>query len=138
MSSTARHALEFAVGLILTIGLLYIGISLYQRSADYAKTVQKKQENDIERIKYEDIMKYDGTVRYGSDIVTYIKNVINEHEKTVYLEKGVNRYVLTDSSFFGELQNPTADRYVDPYKRYFVTVQKDLNDIISSVTITEQ
>lgn len=134
----AKEALAFAVGLIITIALCYIGLSVYNKSKQYSEYVQEEQNKNIKTYEEYDIIKYDGRSPYGSEVIAYIKTVVAESEIPVRLTTSGNTFVINDVAQFNDFYNPASECYINPYNKYLVTVNRDLNEVITTVTVVEQ
>ena len=132
----AKKFLLGSATLLITVGLVYIGISIYSRAVRTADIVSKEQQDTEKEVMEHGITKYDGYEINGSTAVTYIKSVIKRHGGVsfeVTTSKGT--FSITDSSHYGDFRNIDSAYYINPMAEYLVTVIRDSNGAITSVAL---
>lgn len=137
---TAQKFLLGAAGLLVTILLIYAGLSIFNRSKDLADTVAEGQDQSIKEAKEYGILKYNGYTVNGSTAINYIKTVVTDYEVEVRIKKGANPtgYIQYTSDFTKMRDVTDASCYINPLKEYKCTVVRGANDIFSYVDIVEQ
>ncbi len=138
MNETITKFLLFAVGLILTVGLIFMGINIYKRAVKTGQTVSEQQRKQLTEMEESDITRYDALEITGSTAVTYIKRIYDDTSVTVITQTvgGAKKTFNVDSSQFSDYKNTSSEYYINPLDMYYVEVSRDANDIISGVTIT--
>ena len=138
MNETITKFLLFAVGLILTVGLIFMGINIYKRAVKTGQTVSEQQRKQLTAMEESDITRYDALEITGSTAVTYIKRIYDDTSVTVVTQTvaGAKKTFTVDSSQFSDYKNTSSEYYINPLDMYYVEVSRDANDLISGVTIT--
>lgn len=144
MTGPARKMIYGAVALLLTVGLIYIGLNMYDRASRTADSVERNQAY-TERVTQEyGITKYDGLEITGSTAITYIKQLIGVYEVPVDLnivratDGQVKTNTITDSTNYSKFRDSTSNYYINPMKMFTVSVERDKNDVIVKVIITQK
>lgn len=148
---TAKNILLFSVGIILTVGFIAIGMTIFNKSktsisntnAQYDSLVS--QYSDIEYALYENT----GSTASGSEVIKLIKNLDDENI-TIYVKNGA---YLADEKNDGApgvaytANSPTAktindktntNGYINPMASFSCDLERDKNGCISSLTFTQR
>ena len=133
-----KKTLWYAFGLMITVALMFIGLSIFQRAEKTADTLAKGQDAANKNIEEYEIVKFDGYDISGSQAIYYAKEVVGNHGipvtfKTTLVPAG---FVVSDSSLYGEFRDLNSSYYINPIIQYTVEVKRDENDTITGVEIT--
>lgn len=139
----AKKFILGAAGLIITILLIYAGLSIYSRSKQLADGVTEGQDQSIKDAKEYGILKYDGYVINGATAINYIKTAVTDYEVEARIIKNVGGslttgYISTTADFTSMRDVTQGTTYVNPLKEYKCTVYRDSNDLFSYIEVVEQ
>lgn len=123
------------VSLLITIGLLLVGITLFKKAQAIASNVTQDQ-TEAERVTAEyGITKYDGYEIVGSAAIAYIKDVNNRYGLPVEVTTAKKIFVSSGDTYHSEFRNINSDYYINPMAQYSVTIERDQNGAISKVSV---
>ncbi len=148
---TAKSILLFSVGIILTVGFIAIGMTIFNKSktsiantnAQYDSLIS--QYSDIEYALYENT----GSTASGSEVRKLIKGLQNDGI-TIYVKNGEYITNHTDEKDKGvvysygseatKLINDKSEKenYINPMASFSCDLQRDGNGCIESITFTQK
>lgn len=139
----AQKFLLGAVGLIITVLLIYAGLNIFNRSKQVADHIAEEQANNLENTKEYNLVKYDGYKINGSTAINYIKTCVTDYSVEAHIIKGSGATATTGyikySSDFTAMRDVTATmQYINPLKEYKCVIHRDGNDAVAYVEIIEQ
>lgn len=142
MDSVNRFFL-IAAGLIVTAGLVMVGFRMAdmgKSAAGYLVDEMAAFESEIEN---QEILRYDGRVVSGSDVVNFIKKHLSDCSvgKIPKFEVSVSSdsfTVFKDNSLLKEMTNFSHPSYIKPNARYLGEVRRNDNGVIEAVVFTQQ
>lgn len=139
----AQKFLLGAVGLIITVLLIYAGLNIFNRSKQVADHVAEEQANNLENTKEYNLVKYDGYTINGSTAINYIKGCVTDYSVEAHIIKGSGATATTGiikfSSDFTAMRDVTdATKYINPLKEYKCTVCRNANDAVEYIEVREQ
>lgn len=139
--SPARKMLYAAVSLAILVGLIYIGIGIFNRAKKTAEIVEDSQMTTNKVTSEYGITKYDGLEIMGSTVITYIKQVLEEYDVTIEVEADKS-FTLTKADAnsstyanFRKFNSADNNMYINPMKKYTVSVKRNKNDVITNIII---
>jgi len=127
-----------SASLLFTVSLIFVGYGVFERSIDAATALGKNQENTIQDLEEYPIMKFDGYEISGSVAINLIKEVIGNYDDidvTVKTTEVPSGFTITDSTHYADFRDQSSSYYINPIVLYQVTVERDGNDVITSVLI---
>ena len=142
MDSVNRFFL-IAAGLIVTAGLVLVGF----RMADIGKAAaghlvdeMAAFENEMES---QEILRYDGRVVAGSDVVNFIKKhlsgcAVGQVPEFTIKVSADTITVHRDNSSMKDMMNFSHPSYIKPNGRYMGEVIRNANGVIEEVIFTQQ
>lgn len=142
MDSVNRFFL-IAAGLIVTAGLVLVGFRMSDIGREAAGHLVDEMavfENEIE---IQEIMRYDGMVVTGSDVVNFIKKHLSdcfEGQMPDFIIKVSSDTVIVhkDNSSMKNMMNFSHPAYIKPNGRYLGEVVRNRNGVIEEVIFTQQ
>ncbi len=139
--SQIKEMLIFAAGLIITVALIMVGITVFGKAMDLGQMVSQKEEQKLQALKLEEIEKYEGQDIPGNKIVSYVRNLYGRTDAVINItgknSTGVSYTFKVDSSNLHELRDENSRYFINPIKKYRVTVIRDKNDSITGIDIKE-
>lgn len=129
----AADMVLFAAGVIMTAGVLVIGFRYYQQGRKYADTVETETSAVLQEREEYFLTRYEGLTPSGASIIKYIKTNITRVE-TIQVTTNKKTFVA-DEAQFSLYQKASSEYYIDPLKTYTITINRNRNDVITSVTI---
>lgn len=126
-----------AVSLTVTAILIGLSFKLLARTENMSNSVIEEQDRVIQSEKEYNVVKYDGYEISGSVAINYIKTVVSDYEITVVIVKGTDSVTVSEAEQFAELRRIDSGYYLNPLKEYACKVSRDVNEEISSVSLTE-
>lgn len=132
----SRQFIIEAVGLMITVAFLSMGIGMYKRAYATVEVIRDRQERMLLEAQQFDLIRYEGEKISGSEAVSYVKNVFNEYPVEIYIKTDVKEFILDDVNC-ALLREPQSVFYINPLKKYSCILQKDLNGIIDRVEICQ-
>lgn len=142
--SDAVKILIFAAAIIITCILVWIGFS----TANIAKSISGSaitQMGDLNNdIKDGDIMAYDGTDVYGSEVINFIKKQLGDYPNgqnaPIYInvQTIVSNNTYTNNVYFDNIKNFTDSHYIKPTAVFSAHVVKNTNKVIVGVTFNQK
>ncbi|MCQ2538267.1 MAG: hypothetical protein MJ124_07700 [Lachnospiraceae bacterium] len=152
---TAKNILLFSVGIILTVGFVAIGMTIFNKSktsisntnAQYDSLVS--QYSDIEYALYENT----GSTASGSEVRKLIKGLKEDDNIKIYVKNGAYKQNHTEDAnqtgilfSYGaktieEMDNKTkdsGDNYINPMASFSCELKRNSNGCIESLTFTQK
>lgn len=141
--TVAQKFLLAAAGTMLTVGLVHMGFSMFNRGKELSAFVTDEQDRGLTDAKEYGLLKYDGYTINGSVAINYAKTAVTDYGVTVYIKKGSGGTATVGTiqytSDFAAMRDVTKpDTYINPLKEYSCTVYRDANDSFSHVEFVEQ
>lgn len=133
--SAVKRMILLLVGMVITVGLCYIGITMFKRSSDVSETLMNNQSDTAREVQEYDVTRFDGFEISGSTAVSYIKTVVVKYGLSVEVTTTIKSFTCTDSTFFTEFRDIGSDYYINPMKQYKVEVVRDDNGALQKVKI---
>ena len=149
---TAKRILLFSVGIILTVGFIAIGMTIFNKSktsisntnAQYDSLVS--QYSDIEYALYEST----GSTASGSEVARLIKG-LDDDSISIYVKNGAYlknnagsdssegvKYTYTSESRKLINDKTESEHYINPMASFSCELKRDENGCIASLTFTQE
>lgn len=128
-------ALLIAASTIITCIIVGIGFSMAREAKQLGNLVVEELHQYRTVAEERNIMKYDGVVVYGNDIVNLMKREL-KGEKTGFCVRvcdGEKVYCYMTSDEIQKVQNPEYEEYIHPLSQYVGSVVKNKNEVIIEV-----
>ncbi len=131
-----KEFILYAAGLVLTVGLLFIGFGMYRKTAELGKIYVEREQRVINDYAEYEIYKYDGNETKGNNIISYIKRVygVYDADRNIRTEKNTFK---ANSENISMLRNVDSAYYINPLKDYSVKVHADDNGSIRNIDINQ-
>ena len=139
--STVQKILLFAVGLLITVGLISISFGIFDRVKDSTNVIEEENNKTIYAIREDKITKYDNMYISGALAVSYVRSIYSEVDNIFVLPTGKNMYDaknVSEDTLYYHMKTSTDDYYVNPLQKFYVEVVRNANGVITGVKITEQ
>lgn len=130
---TIMQYLKLAVGLIFTVGLILIGVALFNRVSSTASIIKEQQEKELSAIEESNITKYDGQLIKGAEAVNYIKQ--NYDDVQIFVTNSAGTTFVAAESQFSDYKKITSTYYISPVDSFEVNVTRSASGHINKVTI---
>lgn len=132
MSDMTRKILLIAVSLTLTVGVITIYLSYYQKTKNIANKIHEHTKEQQAQIEDYAVSRYDGTQIYGSQVVSLIKNNPTRFEE-IHLNSGNGNNDITGLQSFHDFNSPA---YINMNAVYLVEMEENLNGVSTKLQIT--
>ena len=126
-----------AAGLIMTGVLIGLGFKVMDRTEALSNSVVEEQDKVLQTERVYNVVKYDGYDINGSVAVNYVKTVVSDYDIAVEIVKGAASVTVNEAEQFAKLRRIDSEYYLNPLKEYTCEVNRDVNDEITSVMLTE-
>lgn len=151
--STAKKILLFSVGLILVVGFVAIGLTIYNKGKTSVANTSAQYDNLVSQYDDVEYALYDGGTASGSEVVALCKALARKQDGvTIVVKTGKNttgitfKYGTTDSEkatyeaniTAAETKRANSDDYINPAASFSGKVEKDSNNIVTKVTFTQK
>ena len=135
--SVIKEFILFAVGIVITVSLAVISFNVYSKAEEVGKGIAEREQAVINELRDYDLMRYDGSEIDGSKAVSYIKKMYSTRDVTIEVTSGGRKFVI-DGTSIGEIRNTSSVYYLNPFKKYYVSVGTDENDAANVITIEQR
>jgi flagellar basal body-associated protein FliL len=147
--STAKKILLFSVGLILVVGFVAIGLTIYNKGKTSVANTSAQYDNLVAQYDDVEYALYDGGTASGSEVLALCKALARKQDGvTIIVKTGMNK--TTGISFkYGtddyesnitaaETKKADSADYINPAASFTGKVTKDNNNIVTTVTFTQK
>lgn len=135
--SVVKEFILFAAGLVITVSLAMIGFKVYSKAAEIGKNIVEQEENSIRELKEYEITRFDGTEIDGSRAISYVKKMYASEGITVEVRTEKKSFVMDEISA-ACIRDTSSVYYMNPLKKYHVTVRFDENDAVNKITVEQR
>ncbi len=132
--SVIKEFILFAAGMVMTVSLAVIGFNIYSKAADVGRNIAEREQYALKELKEYDVMRFDGNEVDGSRAISYIKRIYATRDIPIEVTNEVKSFVV-DGDSIEEIRNTASAYYLNPLKKYFVTVFTDANDEAEKIKI---
>ena len=129
----SKEFLLEAVGLSLLVGLLLLGVKLFDRAYSLMTWFETEQEKQLEKMQEYEITQYENRTVDGITAVNYIKNMVYHYELNVLLKTGEQSFVVDSKEMCSELKEEGSEYYLNPFGLYECMVVRDENENIDYI-----
>lgn len=138
----AVQALLLSVGVILTVVLISVMIVQFEQARNMSDAVSENMLEVTERIRNSDLTQYDGLRVSGAEVRNFFKlNVAKSGPKgftDLIIDNGSGAVTYWSSSGYSEITDNTGNRYVCPTDVYLCSVDRNINEVITTIKFTRQ
>ena len=129
-------ALLIAASTIITCMIVTLGFSLAREARQIGNQVTDELEHYKTTLSEREIMKYDGTAVYGTDIVNLIKTEL-KHKNAGMSVRIIRGEMQQSSSSAEEYETDLSGGGVDLRSKYLGKVIRNKNDVITEIQFIE-
>lgn len=131
-------ALLIAASTIITCIIVGIGFTMAREAKQIGNHVVEELHQYRSAVEERDLMKYDGVVVYGSDVVNLMKKELSETENGfgVTVCDGGKRYFYKNSVEAEKIQDAEGAEYILPTSQYIGKVVRNKNEVIVEIVFT--
>ncbi|MBR6359411.1 MAG: hypothetical protein IKS11_07155 [Lachnospiraceae bacterium] len=141
--NVVKEFILLAAGLILTVALAITGFQIFRNADRMGHALSESGQKRLEEFSEYELNKYEGLEVSGSRIITYVKQLNSEYDAEILLTvsnpasgEGFT-YELSEAPGWQALRDTSSVYYINPLKKYTVTVVKDENAALESVVIRQ-
>ncbi|MBP5331379.1 MAG: hypothetical protein J6Y89_05965 [Lachnospiraceae bacterium] len=130
----APQALILSAGVIMSIVLISIMVSQFERARNMSSVVTQKMMNTTADIANSDILQYDGVVITGADVRNFYRRYYTasgSEAGTMTVNNGQISSSYTSSGSYGRMTDPSDRAYIRPDDLYKCSVTVNANGIIT-------
>lgn len=131
-------ALLIAASTIITCIIVGLGFTMAREAKQIGNHVVEELHQYRSAVEERDLMKYDGVVVYGSDVVNLMKKELSETETGfgVTVCDGDKKYSYKSSVEAEKAQDAERTEYILPTSRYTGKVVRNKNEVIVEIVFT--
>ena len=126
----SRQFLIDAVGLLLTVSLILMGMKLYQKAERAAGILEERQNRQLQELEEYEIVKYEGYSIGGTTALAYIKNLVGNYGLPVTVTTASGTFQVTERSQYGNMRDMESEQYINPLEKFSCELLRDENDAI--------
>lgn len=134
MQVSKQFLLE-AVGLTLTVAVIFTGVRIYNRASQIIQIIEQRQEQQLQYLEEYEIIRYDGNCIIGSTAISYIKEMVGRYGLPITVTTGAGKFEITDSSQYAALRNLESEYYINPLGQFRCRVERDENEGIQGILL---
>lgn len=142
--SEATRIMLIAASVIITCIIVWIGFSLANTSREISKSASEQLRELNNDIKDSGIMKYDGVIVDGSEVINCISKNLGDYDSTqtapiyvtVTTTTGTNTY--TNGQYLEKIRSFADPKYIKPTARLKGMVVKNTNKVIVGIVFKQQ
>lgn len=131
-------ALLIAASTIITCIIVGLGFTMAREAKQIGNYVVEELHHYRSTVEERDLMKYDGVVVYGSDVVNLMKKELSETENgfEVTICDGGKKYSYKSSAEAENAQDTERAEYIRPTSKYTGKVVRNKNEVIVEIVFT--
>ena len=133
----ARKILMFAVGIILTIAFVGVGVTIFKKSQSTIGDATTKYDSLISSLNNDWSGYKEGTEITGSELVTLLSYIPEGYEITVKTKEDTTGITYTTTKPY-IAPTETSKEYINPKAEFACTPKSNSNGIVNSLTFTQQ
>ena len=131
----SKEFLLEAVGLSLLVGLMLLGVQMFDRAKTLMEVLNRGQEQKIEELQEYEITQYENRTIDGITAANYIKTMVHHYDLKVLVETDGRGFVIESRESCKKLTASDSEYYLNPFAVYSCTILKDENGTIEYVQI---
>ena len=132
--SVIKEFILFAAGIVITVSLAVIGFNIYSKAAEMGRQITENEQYALKELKEYEVMRFDGSEVDGSRVISYIKKIYATRDIPIEVTNDAGSFVV-DNASIEEIRNTASSYYLNPLKKYTVTVLSDANDEVAKIKI---
>ena len=136
---TAPQAMILSAGVIMSIILISIMVSQFERAQKMSAEVTQKMLKTGEAIANSDIMQYDGVTVTGADVRNFYRKYFTGSGSEIAVmtvNNGKTTTNYTASGSYSDMTDPKGKKFIKPDELYKCSVSVNKNGIITKVSFT--
>lgn len=138
----AVQALLLSVGVVLSVVLISVMVVQYEQARSMSDAVGENMLEATERIRDSNLTQYDGLRVSGAEVRNFFKlNLTKSGPKgftDLVIDNGNGSITYWSSSGYLEITDNTGTRYVSPTDVYLCSVDRNTNEVITTIKFTRQ
>lgn len=138
----AAQALMLSVGVILSVVLISIMVIQFEQARSMSDAVGENMIEETERIRDSELIQYDGLRVSGAEVRNFFKlNITKSGPKgfsELVIDNGKGTASYQTSSGYPDITDSTGSRYVGPTDVYLCSIDKNANEVITTIKFTRQ
>lgn len=159
MDQNIQKALWLGVGILLFIGIVSTGLSLYNKGRGVAEASSRQLDNVSKDLAESSFAPYNNAKTSGADVISAIKLFSDQTGEIIISVKtktSTNNYVssgsisngtvsglsaMTRSAIDNQIKNAndsTGSSYINPTATFYAQLAYDKNDVIKGITFTQE
>ncbi len=130
----------FAVGLIVTIGFISVGIGLYNKAKDTTSENIAQTENILGKLASSSLSFAKGDTVTGAEVIEALEALDQNTAVTIKVATGLQTTPVpyTSTSTLNKVYDKTNDNYINPSLKYTVSeITVNKNGILTGITFTQ-
>jgi len=134
--SNIQKAIMFAVGILITVGVITMGISFYGKANNMTKSADSSLNDITQTISNSKFTEYDGTTVSGTQAINAIRMYAST-TFTVEVEtiKGSASYNVSTGYNITDISN---SNYIEPTAKFKSKLDKTDNNTINRITLIQE
>ncbi|WP_291582744.1 hypothetical protein [Clostridium sp. UBA6640] len=131
-----KKAIMFAVGILITVGIIAMGLSFYGKANNMTKSADTSLNDITQTISNSKYTEYDGTTVSGTQAINAIRLYADSNftvsvstKKTTTSYNSATSYNITDIS---------KSDYIEPTGKFKSKLEKTDNDTVNKIKLTQE
>jgi nitrate/TMAO reductase-like tetraheme cytochrome c subunit len=131
-----KKAIMFAVGILITVGIIAMGLSFYGKANNMTKSADTSLNDITQTISNSKYTEYDGTTVSGTQAINAIRLYADNNftvsvstKKTTTSYNSATSYNITDIS---------KSDYIEPTGKFKSKLEKTDNDTVNKIKLTQE
>ncbi|WP_291568940.1 hypothetical protein [Clostridium sp. UBA2485] len=131
-----KKAIMFAVGILITVGIIAMGLSFYGKANNMTKSADTSLNDITQTISNSKYTEYDGTTVSGTQAINAIRlYAANNFTVSVSTKKTTTSYNSATSYNITDISNSD---YIEPTGKFKSELEKTANDTVNKIKLTQQ
>lgn len=131
-----KKAIMFAVGILITVGIIAMGLSFYGKANNMTKSADTSLNDVTQTISNSKYTEYDGTTVSGTQAINAIRlYAANNFTVTVSTKKTTTSY---NSATSYNVTDISKSDYIEPTAKFKSELDKTDNDTVNKIKLTQQ
>ncbi|WP_454053335.1 MULTISPECIES: hypothetical protein [unclassified Clostridium] len=131
-----KKAIMFAVGILITVGIIAMGLSFYGKANNMTKSADTSLNDITQTISNSKYTEYDGTTVSGTQAINAIRlYASNNFTVSVSTKKTTTSYNSATSYNITDISNSD---YIEPTGKFKSELEKTANDTVNKIKLTQQ
>ncbi|ARC84438.1 hypothetical protein U732_1004 [Clostridium argentinense CDC 2741] len=131
-----KKAIMFAVGILITVGIIAMGLSFYGKANNMTKSADTSLNDITQTISNSKYTEYDGTTVSGTQAINAIRlYAANNFTVSVSTKKTTTSY---NSATSYNITDISKSDYIEPTGKFKSELEKTDNDTVNKIKLTQQ